>query len=488
MAANKTLLDFSGGMNAKASPLVLRDREAELIVNYTLDRVGGLTKRLGNAAFGNQPVAGTRVNGLYNFDNSGGQKQLMVANNSAGTNGVLYSYESGTWTARITNLTASRGSRFATFVGNVFHVNGVAADWQSSTNGTSWSTTVNLPASRFTALDIAVFEDRVYASKVSTSRVYFSSLPSAGAITWDTTNDWFDVNPDDGDQVTALENNGNRLLIFKNRALYRWTFGQVEPDRIIGVGTSAAETVKTNFDLGITFFANQYGVYAYTGGRPKCVSRKIQKYIDAVPMWGRGFDSNGSSVKGFVDDDHYFLSVGNITVDGKLISNAVFVYTVSLDAWTIESRAQMPTAYAKFQVDDGTVFFPERYYFGASNGQVYQFQTTNADAGTAIQGELVSKEYLLSFPERTNVEWVDVFSAAPALTSITYDLDRAVNQFQLGTLDGRVTSLKVAGPRECNSLRLYATENSTVASSLEGFNVTHEPKAKREENAVRTKR
>jgi hypothetical protein len=41
--------------------------------------------------------------------------------------------------------------------------------------------------------------------------------------------------------------------MFKNRAMYRWTFGQTEPDRLIGVGTSSQESVKTNFDLGITF-------------------------------------------------------------------------------------------------------------------------------------------------------------------------------------------------------------------------------------------
>src|SRR3990167_10231535 len=132
-------------------------------------------------------------------------------------------------------------------------------------------------------------------------------MTTSPQITWAAAN-WFEVNPDDNDEITALENNGNRLLIFKNYAMYRWTFGQVEADRIIGVGTTSQESVKTNFDLGITFFANPKGVYAYTDGRPKLISRKIQDYIDAVSDW--------KYVAAGVDNDHYRLSVGDLTVNG----------------------------------------------------------------------------------------------------------------------------------------------------------------------------
>src|SRR3990167_8706471 len=156
------------------------------------------------------------------------------------------------------------------------------------------------------------------------------ALPSSGAITWDTTNDWFDVNPDDGDEITALENNGNRLLIFKRRSTYRWVFGATEPDRLLGVGTESQECVKTNLDLGITFFANSKGVYAYTGERPKLISRKIQAWIDANTA------ANWDDACAEIDDDHYYLYLGDsLTVDSVVYTNVMAVYSISLDAWVV---------------------------------------------------------------------------------------------------------------------------------------------------------
>lgn len=466
-------------MNTKTSSLIIKDSESELILNYNLDKVGSLTRRNGYVRYANQPVADKSIDAMYNYNiPSGANYHIMVVPNSGSTQKVIYYTlnQGATWT--ISNLTAdtlnSLKTRFAAFVGYVFRVNGVDA-MKSGTDPSTWGTTNCITTGGITIGDLAVFQSRLYAMDSATankSRIYFSSLPdpSTYALTWDTTNDFFDVNPSDGDSNVCLENNGNRLLIFKRRALYRWTFGQVEPDRLIGVGTSSPQCVKTNFDVGITFFANQNGVYGYSGNRPKLLSRKIQPYIDAVSDW--------TAVSAEVDTDHYYLYVGTVTVGGRTFTNTWYVYHISLDAWTIYTTDVAVTAMTRFDVAATSPLY--NIYFGSTNGRTYQFLSGTKDDTASIPSEWISKEYTLSYPTRTNLTWIDIFASQRVAVNAFYDLDR-LNQFgELGQLSTRITNFKIP-VRECNTFRAKLADNSNDVSIIEGFNVEHIPKEKRDE-------
>lgn len=472
----KLLLSLSGGMNRKTSPLIIKDEECELLVNYHLDKIGALTKRPGYSRFASQPAAGKTCNGLYQFnDMSGGTaEQLYVADNAGDSAGVIYYNNSGTWTAGKSNDTAGKKSRFISFIDYVFRTNGydVVA---SSANGSSWGTT-NSP-STITPKYGAVFQDRVYFANgrsSNRSRFWFSSLPDSGSITWSTGTDWVDVNPDDGDEITGLENNGNRLLVFKNRALYRWTFGQVEPDRLIGVGTSSQESIKTNLDVGITFFANQRGVYAYAGGRPKLLSRKIQDIIDGVSDWEDVFAE--------IDEDHYYLSVGDVVIDGRTYSNVVLNYHISLDSWSVYSLAA-PVKYMARLIETAPV---EATYFGSTDGRTYKFLDGNDDDGTEIACEFRSKEYLLNYPETVDVTRLDVFAQNQGTTQVGIDNDRNSEPAIMGNLSSRVTSLRPPRPRKTNSVRVYINDNSANTCVVEGYNLEFEPSSRRDQNAKPT--
>lgn len=504
--ANKLQLNLSGGMNVQTSPLIIKDNECELALNYHLDVVGSLRKRSGMGLFGLQINHNVNVVGLYQFNDQSASASipLMVESNGGGT-ATIYYFTGGNWTAsgRTTDTLNAR-ARFSSFVDRVFRVNG-AQVVITSTDGITWQDSTapntNVPAT-ITPKYTAVFQDRVYLANGASSnqsRLWFSSLPSAGAITWDLTNNWIDINPDDGDQITALENNGNRLLIFKNRALYRWTFGQVEPDRLIGVGTQSQESVKTNFDVGITFFANQFGIYAYTSGRPKLISRKIQPFIDAVTDW--------TAVYGEVDRDHYYLSVGNLTVNGRTYTNAVLVYNIPLDAWSIFTfGCPRITIMARLQAPGDTTSY---IVVGTADGRTYKIESLGSfvdinDAGASlalppIPCEFISKEYLLSFPQRTNLAWVDVFSTKRLESSVFYDLDRENDFTAIGFLQDRISNFRIP-TRECNSIRIKVSEigndSGAVSSTsslvdlpvLEGFNMEHTPKEKRDEMQSNTRR
>lgn len=575
--ANKQNFNFSGGINSHTSPLLIKDNEAEVVINYNLDKLGALTKRGGYEPFADKKAASQlEVAGLFLFnDVSAGTSYYIMSLEVFGNNN-LYRLDAGVWTLKNSTGNPSEKVRFATFVDRVFRVHGTNdASVLGSLDAATWDAT-SAPPGTITPRCIAVFQDRLYVGGGGTtkSRLWFSSLPNVNnvlngaiatgagtitvnsttgfatsgsifiegdiidytgvtattftgvtgvdtghassskvyqykgnttqAITWDVGNDYVDINPDDNDEMTALENNGNRLLIFKKRALYRWTFGQVEPDRLIGVGTLSQESVKTNFDLGITFFANPKGVYAYTTGRPKLISRKIQEYIDSVTNWVNTY--------GAVDADHYYLFVGTIVLGGskvrgatgntttggyKTITNAMLVYHISLDAWTVYSLSNAITAMANV---DGAATAGTEIIFGDAV-RAYSFlvdglpNDNNDGAQSTIHTEYVSKEYLLSYPNRTEVNWMDVFAQKRGAVNAFIDLDRRDDFMELGQLTERVTNLRLP-KRECSTIRVKLAESTlatdttgnAITSVIEGFNIEHTPKEKRDETVARIRK
>lgn len=505
--ANKMISNFSSGMNIKTNPIILQDSEVELIINYSLSKTGSLEKRKGYDVAFSQPVDDARIVGLFQYTNistSAETTQVMAANDSGDNNCDIYYNNSGTWTTSKTNDTKQPGTggedatnftrvRFITFLDYLFRVNGVDAMASSvDVNGGVWGTT-NCLTTMLPAF-AAVFQDRIYVANdkragadMHSSRIYFSSLPAtAGTITWTSDDDWFDVNPDDGDEITALESNGNRLLIFKNRGLYRWNWGIVEPDRLIGVGTASQESVKTNLDLGITFFASQNGkgIYAFTGRRPRLISRKIQPIFDAVPAtaWG--------NMVGEVDEDHYYVYLADsITVPGlgdkgesKVITNAMAVYTISLDAWVVYSLHSCWRFATKLIQSSA-----EEIYFGSHEGRTYKWNSglTDNSGGSAentamkINTEIRSKEYLLSFPNKTNLKHVDFISENALGVSAFYQPDRKGDFVPLTSLKERfVTSRLLA--KECKSIRIKLTDSDIVTSRLDALSIEHSPLEKRQ--------
>lgn len=483
----KTISNLSGGVNTKANPILLRDSECELIINYQLDQTGALTKRNGYTVYASQPNDSKNVLGLHQYTNTSTPAettQVMVANNAGDTQAVIYYNNAGTWTASksddtaVATITNFNRARFATFLDYIFRVNGVnVVATSADVNGGTWGTT-NAPGT-ITPSFVSVFKDKIYTARngaAAGSRVYFSKLPSSGSLSWDITLDWFDVNPDDGDELTALENNGSKLLIFKNRALYRWDIGVIEPDRIIGVGTESQECVKTNFDLGITFFANSKGAYAYSNGRVKMISRKINKWIKAVPA------GDWDACCAEIDDDHYYLYLSDsMTVDAKTYTNVMAVYTISLDAWVIYSL-HAPWRFANKLIVSGA----EGIYFGTSRGRTYQWDSgltdnsggTSENTATRIAGEIITKEFILTYPHKSKLNYIDVISENAIGTQTYYQLDRKGDWLPLEQLKERFITSRHFG-KECRSARLRFTDTSPIASRLDGFNFDYEQAARK---------
>lgn len=401
IAPLQSLRDLSGAMVTEVIDALLPDNTFRLVQNMDSDIIGALRVRKGTTAIGNQLVDNKSILGLYNFRDSGSganSRQIAGINNVGGTLSTLKYNNAGTWTdISGATYTVDAKFRFATFLDLVFVVNSkfdAPKSWDGAAGMTSAQLT-SAPSGQF----INVFKSRLYIAGTSANpdRVLFSSIPTiGGSITWSPTTDYLDVNPSDGMNITGLANTGTLLLIFKERALYRWNGRATDADLVVDVGTTSQESIASR--NGATYFFNPYGIWITDGGYPIRISKPIQRWIDAISP------SYHTSVTGACDDDHYYCSIGDVTVDGVAYANVVLNYTISTKTWSVRLYPEQITAFANFIGSSG------QYGIMAGNddGDVLDYNVGSTDTGSPILYRTRSKK--LDFGAYAFVkEFSDVF-------------------------------------------------------------------------------
>ena len=321
--------------------------------------------------------------GGVGYSKSDGTNKLVVA-----CNGDLLVYNSGTdvWDAQNQYLNVTSKVEFDTFLDYLFTVN--YSDSNRVYDGSTWSQTTNLTSSP-KAKYIKVYGTRVYlgycnpSGTAYASRVYFSSIPSSDAITWDTTNDWFDVRTDDGDVITGFGLNSNRLLVFKTNSLYRWDTYSLQDVRG-SVGTTSQRSVANVRDY--TIFLHTTGFYAYNGVSSQLISKAIQPYFDGIAS------SSFATAVAWTNGNHYYCFVGDITNSDEDISltNAVFDYDVSANNWVIRTLQDVFTcAFPNIVSNARTI------YAGTSGAYIRKLENGNSVTSGA------STAYAIPFQVKT---------------------------------------------------------------------------------------
>lgn len=358
-------------------------------INFHFDAIGSATLRKGTTLLGTA-FSGNMLGMYYYVDtvNASPNTRLIVVN---GTNAWYLSGSS--YVSCRTSLTAGSKAQFTTFLNYVFMANGTesTAVWDG-TVGTSFVTTGNA-ASAPKGKYIENFRGRVWVfAGDKPSRLHYSSVPSAvttPVITWntsDTTGQWIDISPQDGDFPTGLQRFRNVMLCFKTNRMYRvFDIGQVDPDPYYAVGTSSQESILET-KAGV-FFHHSSGFYQYNiYGVVEEVSRPIIDIIRAIPT------SAYTSVAGWLetDGDHVCWSLGNVTVRGTTYTNLVVRYTISTQAWT---HYQYPTQFLTsirrqpFYTDGTTQFA----VCGDASGNVLETNTGLTDNATQIPYSLIHR-------------------------------------------------------------------------------------------------
>jgi len=336
--------DHSGGMVSQLNETLGLPNIVKVGLNVDFDvEIGSAVTRLGTGIVGSQLVDNNAVLGVHNFRDADGSNHALLAAINAAGGATSVVYKVGTGTIR-TDLTANRKMRFISFLDSVLMING--ADAEASYDGATVITTggpfdlANIPGSNLCSLGIE-WLDRVYLAgdTANPDRLYYSSTPTAGNISWTAGNGFIDIEPEDGGGgIKALGKVPGFLIIFKERAMKRWNFDSAFPETLIDLGTPSQESVVSAGGLVAFFSASSRdtrGFYITNGDRPTPIShdrlRNIKSWVDAIPVAAE------ANIAGWGNSRYFAWSVGDLTVDGVTFTNVVLRWNRILDQWSVRS-------------------------------------------------------------------------------------------------------------------------------------------------------
>jgi hypothetical protein len=363
--------------------------------NVHFDTMGKAKLREGVTLLGSQVSNNYSCLGLYDFQASNASNSQLLAVFSDGTNNDVYYNNAGTWTKTLEDDTKGLKTRFTTFLDQVIRVNGTdnATAWAGtgawSQNAGTGANDLNLDdmdsndcnliesyKARVYMAGDSNFKDRLYYSAVATTDPYITFTPATGFV---------DINPNDGENITALKRYALDLLILKNNFLYRYrALTGLDPEPIINVGTYSQESVIIT-KVG-AMFHHPTGIYIYNGKYPQEISRPVADFIDAVPL------SYYDDVSAWVDHsgDHAYFSIGDVTVDGISWTNVVLRYTISTEVWTVYSYGT--------ELKRGVVYkttSAQTTVVGDDDGNIFTLNSGTTDNTAVIPYHMTTKFYEL---------------------------------------------------------------------------------------------
>lgn len=370
--------EVSEGTIQKVGSKIVLPNSVYLAVNLLFHKdLGKAVVRDGTTLLGSQISAGNNCDGLSLFAKNDGTIIPLAA-----FNGTIYKYTASAWSSSKTGLTAGEKTHFVQFLNVITVVNGT--DSAVTFNGTNWTDTTvhdtsNFPATKYTL----EFQDRIYAAGNSTypDRLYYSSTPSSGNISWTSGNGYIDVEAEEqAGPITGLAKVPGYLLVFKARSLKRWDTQSTYPESLITIGAPSQEAVVMARQS--VFYFNKRGIYETVGSFPRKISRRVQDIIDAIPS------TYYSSVSGYGDGENVLFSIGDITLGDLTLTNCVLLYRIEEKQWTLLSFPDEFLAWSNYVDSNGKEFI----LAGDDDGQVWKVLEGTGDANADIRWLLQYQE------------------------------------------------------------------------------------------------
>ena len=340
-------------------------------------KTGRAQVRPGTALVGSQIADGKKILGLHQFILASGTKHLLAVVTGA-ANSALYRLIEGTWTTESVAGVKDVKHRFLTFQDVVLVVDGT--NKTSSVNGDTWITTGgafdlgNMSAFKY----IIEWKDRVYGVTANSDTLEYSGLSSGTAISWTSGNGSIRIEPYDGQgTITGLGKVPGYLLIFKERALKRWSGASTFPDDLAFFGTSSQESVvlggKTCFYFSTgNGILESIGFYETNGEQIRKISRNIQEVVNAIPT------ANYADIAGYGTSEICRWNIGDgIIIDGITYNNVEVVYHIPTQTWAVLSYPTEHKVYSLYV--NGTAITT---VCGDDDGQILTLDTGTTDEYT----------------------------------------------------------------------------------------------------------
>lgn len=407
---------FGGGMNTKDAPFLIREDQASFSRNVEMSGAvadfGAIRKRKGIAKFN----ANSSASDVLVADGSAGVFSVYRAYFADGTDKVIATASTKTYvwngtdfvnTNMGTGYTAGQRFSFVTFKNVAIYGN--ATQETKQFNGTAES---QLAALAPNAKYFAVYKDRVWAAGNNTSpnRLYASALRSA--TDWSTAGDHttIDIEADDGDVITGIIAQQDRLIIFKNystHALY-WSNPQsFQREKILNSIGCISHWSAANIDGMIVFLhgagATNRGVYGLSRNEVKLLSAEITPTIEESTSTQLA-DACAAGYK-----DMYWLALRNASTT----NNIILVLNLQTAQWGYYTGITVRSMFADNRSST------ERFLAGnTTSGRVYKLDTGTDDDGAAINMNWRSKHFFFGRPEyRKSIESVELLAKLQTSTS-----------------------------------------------------------------------
>lgn len=359
-------------------------------VNFKYNKtIGRAVLREGTTIIGSQIVNDKSCLGLTQYIEKDGTKTLLSAfNDSEDSNADIYKYDSG-WAKTSEDWTQGEKVRSVQFLDVISFLNGT--DAARTYNGTNWANTTTHDTGNFPVGKLVIeWKDKIYAAGVAANldRLYYSSTPTAGAVSWTSGNGYIDVEAEEGaGLITALAKIPKYLLIFKERSLKRWDGYSTYPESLNSIGTTSQESVVLGRETVMYF--NPKGIYETNGVQSVRISRAIQEVIDAIPS------ANYADISGYSNGDVVRWSIGDgIEIDGITYNNVEIFFSIDDKTWAVMSYPTKHLFYSKYI--SGTDI---KIVVGDDDGNVKELDSSSTDDdGTAI--EYLLQTHPLEFTSR----------------------------------------------------------------------------------------
>lgn len=409
----------NGGLFDHISPLLVPNRNATAISNFTLDDRGQLTKRLGYTILNTTGTISTYTvtgGGYLNSSNGNSFFAVVVGTNVFKTGNTF----AGTWT-NVSGATITNASTNLTQVTSLQNKLIFCNDSDKPFTLTSTGNSVQISTSTFTKAKTCA----AYSNYLVVGNTFEGSTSFPSRIRWSDINNtesfpdlnYWDVEPDDGDQIVSIVTFEDSVYIFKRHSIYRMLVtGGEGPDAFIirplsrNIGAWAKNSVKVIPNVGIAFLA-QNTAYIYDGANLEPIGDPIQRTFDAVnrQMWAKAVGEV------YPKRYQYWLSV---SVAGTT-NDEVLVYDYVQKAWTTYTGMSF-SMLAQSEDSNGANILISGSYIG----NVYKQDVGNSDypnnVKTNINASYTTADLNFGQPEYTkNFKYLYLFSKVDSSTTVS---------------------------------------------------------------------
>lgn len=392
---------LSKGMQVKTSRFLTLPSELALALNVHGDYVGSWATRNGYTQTGNTLEADKSILGLHSLQQLSGNTLIGAVNNSNDSATVLKNLSGASWgTIGGTSFPANAEIEIINYLdkGYVVGANSTTFATSGTLDGTTYTENVSIPKARAGLLyfDQLHLIDCEVGGVRYPSRVYRGSIPASGVITFDTTNDYLQVQTDDGDWLTGGAVSYSQLLLFKQFSLHTWNLSSLRPQMIDDAGCISRRSIQNlgNNVFYFTYSTAKKGFYLWVGSGSKLVSKVIQPFIDGMSAAQAPYVCTGKR------NNHVYAYIGDVTLATEqakyynlpsTISNVLCDLNWTDNQWALHSLPVDVKVMAEHN---------NELYFGDNTGKVYQWADGSDDAGTPIASMVITHPYYGQVPSQ----------------------------------------------------------------------------------------